>query len=149
MGEATVTVTLSGGVAGEKVKTLKVTVTDAIVSLNLGENASLTVAKGTEKLDLSSLSATLVWASGKTEAADLSNAEIIGYDKDAVGESEVTVKITVDGKVYQAQLPVTVEDKNSAAPEKGCGSAMAGGLGIGAAVTLLSAVLAGKKKKED
>lgn len=145
LGEATVTVTLNGGVAGEKVKTVKVTVTDGIVSLKFDDGALLTVNKGTEKLDLSSLNATLVYASGKTEKADLSNAEIIGYDKNTVGESEVTVKITVNGQSYQAQLSVKVQEKG------GCGSVVAGwaSAGVGAVAAMFAAVLGGRKRKKD
>lgn len=135
-GTATVTVTLKDGVAGEKVKTVTVTVTDGIVKMEFEEGASLTVSKGTEKLDLSGLKAYLVWASGKKEEADLSAAEIIGYDKDTVGETEVTVKVTVDGKSYQAQLPVTVT-------KGGCGSTVGCIAGFTAgAVVLLGAAAA-------
>ncbi len=122
IGTATITVVLKDGVAGEITKTVTVTVTDSIVGLEFAEGTVLTVKKGTETLDLSKLSATLVWASGKTEAADLSNAQIIGYDKDTVGESEVTVRISVDGKNYQAQLTVNVEKKK----KSGCGSSIDG-----------------------
>ena len=130
-GTATITVTLKEGVAGEKTKTVTVTVTDGIVGLEFAEGSALTVSKGSEELDLSGLTAYLVWASGKQEKADLSNAEIIGYDPNTVGESEVTVKITVDGKTYQAQLPVTVEGG-------GCSSSIAGSAGLMlAAIALL------------
>ena len=119
---------------GNPLGTLSNTVTDGIVGLEFAEGTVLTVKKGTEKLDLSGLTANLVWASGKTEKADLSKAEIVGYDKDAAGESEVTVKVTVDGKTYQAQLTVRVQ-------RGGCGSVAAGGiaflsLGMCAAVWL-------------
>lgn len=140
IGETTVTVTLSGGVAGDKTKTVKITVTDGIVSLQFAEGSSLTVKQGTETLDLSGLTANLVYASGKTEQADLSKAEIVGYDKDAAGETEVTVKVTVDGKTYQAQLTVIVE-----AASGGCGSVI-GSAFIGAFVALGAAALVLKKK---
>ncbi len=147
-GTATVTVTLKDGVAGEKTKTVSVTVTDGIVALEFEEGASLSVKKGTEKLDLSGLKAYLVWASGKKEAADLSTAEIIGYDKDSVGETEVTVKVTVDGKSYQAQLPVTVKGG-------GCSSSVSLAAGFTAGAVALSVAAAAAfigragKKKED
>lgn len=142
-GTATVTVTLKDGVAGEKTKTVTVTVTDGIVGLEFAEGTVLTVKKGTEKLDLSGLTANLVWASGKTEKADLSKAEIVGYDKDAAGESEVTVKVTVDGKTYQAQLTVRVQ-------RGGCGSVAEAGASVfaGAVIALSAAALVvGFRKK--
>jgi len=102
-------------------------------SVAVSGTRTVTVKKGTEKLDLSGLTANLVWASGKTEKADLSKAEIVGYDKDAAGESEVTVKVTVDGKTYQAQLTVRVQ-------RGGCGSVAEAGASVFAgAVIALSA----------
>ena len=134
---------MKDGVAGEKTKTVTVTVTDGIVGLEFAEVTVLTVKKGTEKLDLSGLTANLVWASGKTEKADLSKAEIVGYDKDAAGESEVTVKVTVDGKTYQAQLTVRVQ-------RGGCGSVAEAGASVfaGAVIALSAAALVvGFRKK--
>lgn len=131
-GTAIVTVTLKDGVAGEKTKTVSVTVTDGIVALKFAEGTVLTVKKGTEKLDLSGLTASLVWASGKTENADLTNAEIVGYDKNTSGESEVTVKLTVNGVTYQAQLTVNVQ-------KGGCGSVISGSASLAGALIALSA----------
>ncbi len=147
VGTATITVTLKDGVAGEKTKTVTVTVTDGIVRLEFEEGTVLNVDQGTEKLDLSKLSATLVWASGKTEAADLSNAEVVGYDKNTLGETEVTVRVTVDGEVYQAQLTVNVQKNNGC----GCGSSFVGTSAIlaTAALMLASAAMIVLKRKTD
>lgn len=144
-GTTVITITLTGGAAGDKTKTVTVTVVDAIVSLEI--NGELTVKKGTEALDLSSLTANLVYASGKKEAADLTNAQIVGYDKDTVGESEVTVKVTIGDKTYSGVLTVTVQEEKF-----GCGSsASALGLaGVLSAIAAVSVFAKGKKgKKED
>ena len=143
IGETTITVTLSGGVAGDKVKTVKIVVEDGIVSLQFAEGTSLTVKQGTGSLDLSGLTATFVYASGKTETADLSNAEIVGFDMNAVGECEVTVKVVFEGKTYQTQLTVIVE----AVDGGGCGSVIGGTL-LGV-ITALGAVALVLKKKKD
>ncbi len=113
-GTATITVTLDEGVAGKIVKTVTVTVTDGIVRMEIPDGTTLTVTQGTDNLDLSKVPATFVWASGKTETADLTNATVIGYDKDTLGETEVTIRVTVNGKPYQTQLTVIVtEDENA------------------------------------
>lgn len=147
-GTTTVTVTLDGGAAGTKTTTVTVHVVDAITALDLNVEEALTVTQGTEKIDLSKLSAKLVWASGKEEDADLSNAEIIGYDKDVLGETEVTVQITVDGKTYSAQLPINVV--KPAPAKKGCKGSVDFGFGSAAlaSVALLGVALAMVAKRK-
>ncbi len=156
VGTATITVTLKDGVAGEIVKTVAVTVSDGIVKLEFAAGTTLTVAKGTETLDLSDLTASFVWASGKTEAADLSNAEVIGYDKDALGETEVTVRVSKDGNTYQAQLTINVvegdgsEGGNGAGGCSGCSSTLDGVSIMATAALMLggAALLVWKRKSE-
>lgn len=146
-GTATITVTLKDGEAGEKTKTVTVTVTDGIIGLEFAEGSSLTVAKGTETLDLSGLTANLVWASGKTQSVDLSTAEIIGYDKDTVGETEVTVRVTVDGQTYQAQLPVTVTENGGCSSSIGAASVCAVAIALLGAASI--AIVVFRRKKAD
>jgi hypothetical protein len=77
----------------------------------------------------------------------LTNAQIVGYDKDTVGESEVTVKVTIGDKMYSGVLTVTVQEAKF-----GCGSsASALGLtGVLSAIAAVSVFAKGKKgKKED
>ncbi len=156
VGTATITVTLKDGVAGEIVKTVAVTVSDGIVKLEFAAGTTLTVTKGTETLDLSDLTASFVWASGKTEAADLSNAEVIGYDKDALGETEVTVRVSKDGNTYQAQLTINVvegdgsEGGNGAGGCSGCSSTLDGVSIMATAALMLggAALLVWKRKSE-
>ena len=134
IGTTTVTVTLSGGEAGTKTATITVNVVDGVLSLDLGIDSVLTVKQGTEKLDLSGLNAALVYASGKRVTVDLSNAEIIGYNKDTLGKTEVTVMVTVDGETYQAQLAIEVIKA-----KKGCGCG-SGLTGAASALTALGAL---------
>lgn len=139
-GTVTITVKLSGGAAGEKTKTVTVNVKDAIASLKL--EGELKVKQGTKELDLSGITAKFVYASGKEETADLTGAEVVGYDKDAVGETEVTVKVVKDGVAYNGSLNVTVEKKG------GCGSSVAGVGALISAVAVAGVALS-KKRKED
>ncbi len=113
-GTVTVTVTLEGGAAGTIVKTITVTVTDGIVKFEIPSGTVLTVSQGIDNLDLSQVPATFTWASGKTESVDLTNATVIGYNKDQVGETEVTIRVTVGEQIYQTQLTVVVTEDASA-----------------------------------
>ena len=75
-----------------------------------------------------------MYASGKRVTVDLSNAEIIGYNKDTLGKTEVTVMVTVDGETYQAQLAIEVIKA-----KKGCGCG-SGLTGAASALTALGAL---------
>lgn len=114
-GEATITATINGGVAGEKTVTIKVTVKDGITGLEFTPD-TLSVALG-QALDLSKVSAKFVMASGiEGEAVDLTNAQISGYNADKSGDQTVVISVTVDGEVYSGTLKVTVGSSD------GCGS---------------------------
>lgn len=117
-GTATITITLKGGAAGDKITTVTVTVVDQIVrlSINLDE---ITVKQGDESLDLSAIEGKLVYASGKETVVSLADAQVIGFDTKDAGESEVTISLTKDGKAYTASLTVIVEEVKA---KKGCKS---------------------------
>ncbi len=137
-GTCTITVTLDGGLAGAKTVTLNVTVTDKIVGLDITP-ATLTVKKG-KTPDISGLSATFKWASGKAgEAVDLTNATLLGYDSETLGEQTVVLSVSVDGTTYTGTLTVVVE-------ESGCGSVT---LSVVAPVMLLGAgwIVSKKRRK--
>ena len=137
-GTCTITVTLDGGLAGAKTVTLNVTVTDKIVGLDITP-ATLTVKKG-KTPDISGLSATFKWASGKAgEAVDLTNATLLGYDSETLGEQTVVLSVSVGGTTYTGTLTVVVEEKSS-----GCRSVT---LGVIAPVMLLGAGLVIDKKR--
>ena len=139
-GTATITVKIEGGTAGEITKTIAVTVVDAITKLQMKAGKdTLNVKKGTAELDITKLAAEFVLASGKTEAADLTNATIIGYDKDTVGEQTVTLKVVKDGKTFTTTFTVNVKKAG------GCGAnfiALSGAL-----TAVLAAVVVFIKRK--
>ena len=151
-GTCTITATLDGGPAGAKTVVLNVTVTDKIVGLNIATE-SITVSVG-QTPDLSLISATLKWASGKAGAAvDLTNATLVGFDSQTAGEQSVVVVVTVDGVEYSGTLTVIVEDGQQSAGDNNAndGDTQSGGclgsVGIFAPLTLLGAGLAISKKK--
>lgn len=114
-GTATITATISGGTAGEKKVTITVTVTDYIKSI-ANNSGDITVTQGTE-LDLTLVKLAAVYASGTVgDSIDLTNATIVGYDKDTLGEQTVTVKFTLEGTEYTQNVVLTVVKKG------GCGA---------------------------
>ena len=147
-GTCTITVTLDGGTAGAKTVVLNVTVTDKIVGLDIATE-SITVNVG-QTPDLSLVSATYKWASGKAGAeVDLTNATLVGFDAETVGEQSVVVLVTVDGVEYSGTLTVIVEAPAADNGDGGDG-AMAGcfgSIGIFAPLTLLGAGFAVSKKR--
>lgn len=142
-GTCTITVTIDGGTAGVKTVVLNVTVTDDIVGIEIATE-SITIKVG-ELPDLSSVSATWKWASGKQgEAVDLTNATLVGFDGSVAGEQQVAISVTKDGKTYTGTLTIIVEE-----PEKkeatGCLSSISAG--VVAPVMMLGAGLIVSKKK--
>lgn len=142
-GTCTITVTIDGGTAGAKTVVLNVTVTDDIVGIEIATE-SITIKVG-ELPDLSSVSATWKWASGKQgEAVDLTNATLVGFDGSVAGEQQVAISVTKDGKTYTGTLTIIVEE-----PEKkeaaGCLSSISAG--VVAPVMMLGAGLIVSKKK--
>ncbi|MFQ7036347.1 MAG: hypothetical protein ACLRTQ_12100 [Candidatus Borkfalkia sp.] len=132
---------MKDGVAGEKTKTVTVTVTDGIIGLEFAAPSSL--SKRHRKTRSERLDRQPRLGERQNGKGGSFKAEIVGYDKDAAGESEVTVKVTVDGKTYQAQLTVRVQ-------RGGCGSVAEAGASVfaGAVIALSAAALVvGFRKK--
>ncbi len=139
IGTTTITVKLSGGAAGEVVKTITVTVTDGIKGIKITPE-KITVK--TQEEILKKLSAVTVWASGKEgTSVDLSNAKIVGFDpNNTTDEQTVTVTVTVDG----AELSGTVIVKVNGGGCKGSIGAVSGAAFV--LITALACVMICKKK---
>jgi len=142
-GTATISATISGGTAGDITKTVTVTVTDEITGIRFAET-ELTLNVG-ENLNLASLAATTVYASGKTgEAVDLTNATVTGLDTSVAGSNTVVISVEIDGATYSGAITVNVVE----APQpEGCVASAATGSVLAVAVLGLAAAL--RKRKDD
>lgn len=142
-GVATITVTLSDPSRPEDTKTvtLTVTVNDFIEGIHFEGTAE--VKQGNE-LDLSTVSAKILWKSGTIgDDVDLTDAVIVGLDTEVLGEQNVVVRVSIDGVQYSGQLVVNVVKKGLFGCGAGIGSAISAlVIGIGA----LGFLVARKKK---
>lgn len=142
-GTCAITVTIDGGTAGEKSATVNVTVTDTETAIELTPS-SVEITVGGE-IDLSGVTATYVFASGKKEgSADLAQATVAGFDPDKTGEQTVVVSVVKDGKTLSGRLTVKV---NAKASGKGGCKGIVGGASI---LSLLAVgamfIIRGKRK---
>ncbi len=149
VGEATVTVTLSGEESvGDKVATVKVKVTNKIVGLKITEK--LYVEPGTTEIDLTKVKGVYEYGDGSTvEATDLANAMVVGFDPEEKGEQVLTIRVKHDGVFYTTNLIVEIKEKteeSGSSGGKGCGSSAAGIAGL-SVLALAAAVVIGKKKR--
>lgn len=144
LGTTEITVTLINREGGDIVKKITLNVVDGVIELSFGEVEKITVTKGTETPNLSGIGK-LVYATGKTEDADFTNAVFEGYDKNTLGEQLVTVTVTVGDEEFSATITVVVEEEAGC----GCGSSVAGyaSIAFGAAILALAAVLMVVRKK--
>ncbi len=144
LGTTEITVTLINREGGDIVKKITLNVVDGVIELSFGDVEKITVTKGTETPNLSGIGK-LVYATGKTEDADFTNAVFEGYDKNTLGEQLVTVTVTVGDEEFSATITVVVEEEAGC----GCGSSVAGYASItfGAAILALAAVLMVVRKK--
>lgn len=144
LGTTEITVTLINREGGDIVKKITLNVVDGVIELSFGEVEKITVTKGTETPNLSGIGK-LVYATGKTEDADFTNAVLEGYDKNTLGEQLVTVTVTVGDEEFSATITVVVEEEAGC----GCGSSVAGyaSIAFGAAILALAAVLMVRKKR--
>lgn len=119
-GTATITATINGGTAGEIVKTVTVNVVDEVVGIKFGvESLSFYVG---DEFDVTTLTATLEYASGKTgEAVDLNGATVAGLDLTAVNDGTMVISVTVDGTTYTGAIAYSVTEKPAT---KGCVSSV-------------------------
>ena len=151
IGSTTVTATLSGGDAGNKVVTFTVNVVDKVkgIQLNVPNNVrvGLNTALDAAKLIDLGVTATIVWESGKIEGdVDLSKARVIGYDSEQEGEQEITIRVTVNGSSVTGKMTITV---GSAGGCSGCGSVTGAGVALMVGVTALAAAVVCLKKREN
>lgn len=151
VGEAIITVTLSGEESvGDKVATVKVKVTNKIVSLKITEK--LILEPGTTEIDLSKVKGVYEYGDGSTEeATDLANAMVVGFDPEEKGEQVLTIRVKHNGVNYTANLIVEIREKTeessgSNGGKKGCGSSAAGSAGL-CVLAAAMVVLIGKKKR--
>ncbi len=151
VGEAIITVTLSGEESvGDKVATVKVKVTNKIVSLKITEK--LILEPGTTEIDLSKVKGVYEYGDGSTEeATDLANAMVVGFDPEEKGEQVLTIRVKHNGVNYTANLIVEIREKTeesngSNGGKKGCGSSAAGSAGL-CVLAAAMVVVIGKKKR--
>ena len=150
VGEGTCTITVTLSDEGENVKTgtIAVTVTDEVTGLEI--SGELKVKKGTplESVDLSSLDAYLVMASGKKgEKVSLAGATISGLNTDEVGDQTAVITITVNGKTVSGTFVINVYEES--AKTKGCGGSVVAASAIISLATFAGvALLLTKKRRE-
>ena len=157
IGSTTVTAELRYNDAVIKSVSFTVTVTDSVTGLQITSSKPLAVDLGTE-MDIAGwisefgITARAVYASGTvgTDAIDLTDARVTGYDAETEGQQTLTFRVTVDGRSVTGTITITVGAAGSNEKGGGCSSAVAG-TGIVAAAGLLfagAAVLCLKKKKD-
>ena len=150
VGEGTCTITVTLSDEGENVKTgtIAVTVTDEVTGLEI--SGELKVKKGTplESVDLSSLDAYLVMASGKKgEKVSLAGATISGLNTDEVGDQTAVITIIVNGKTVSGTFVINVYEES--AKTKGCGGSVIATSAIISLATFAGvALLLTKKRRE-
>ena len=144
VGEATITVTLSG------VATVRVKITNKIVSL---KTEKLFLEPGTTEIDLTKVKGVYVYGDGSTEeATDLANAMVVGFDPDEKGEQILTIRVKHNGVDYTTNLIVEIREKpvesndDNSTSGGGCGSSAAGVAGLSFFAAAMAVVI-GKKRK--
>lgn len=143
-GNCTVTGTYKDDAGQTFTKTINVTVTDIVTGINVTSPTAdkpLEVTQG-QDLDLSKVTGTYVYASGKAgEAVDFTTASVSGFDKNTASTQNVTLTLVKDGVTLTATISVKV-----VAPKKGCGGAIASGVGVGVIALAGIAALIIRKK---
>ena len=111
IGTTTVIITVTGGEEPVSIE-VTVNVVDVISGIQFSQD-SVNLDPGTslngQVLADKGITAKFIWASGKVEGdVDLSKATFIGYDPDATGEQEVTVRLVQDGVSVTGTIIVNV-----------------------------------------
>ena len=147
-GTCTITVTLSEEGQETKTGTIAVTVNDVITGIEV--RGSIEVKQGTAlvDVDLSQVEAYFVWASGKQgEKVSLAGATITGLNTEELGEQNVVITVTIDGKEYSAAAKITVVEAKAPA-KKGCGGSIVAASAVISVITLAGAALLISKKRK-
>ncbi len=148
-GTCNITVTLSEEGQETKTGTIAVTVNDVITGIEIRGNIEVKQGTALADVDLSEVEAYLVWASGKQgDRVSLADAVITGLDTATLGEQNVVITVTVDGKEYSAATKITVVEAKAPA-KKGCGGSIVAASAVISVITLAgAALLISKKRKE-
>ena len=130
---------------------LNVTVSDAVKSIELKNKDSIkTQYEYNQDLDITGMTLTVTYESGKTEDVPVTADMISGYNKLSAGEQTVTV--TYEGKRASFNVTVAAQpgggDKEPG-KEGGCGSSVAAVSVVGAMVLLGGAAAAMRKRRSD
>ena len=147
-GTCNITVTLSEEGQETKTGTIAVTVNDVITGIEV--RGSIEVKQGTAlaDVDLSQVEAYFVWASGKQgEKVSLAGATITGLNTEELGEQNVVITVTIDGKEYSAAAKITVVEAKAPA-KKGCGGSIVAASAVISVITLAGAALLISKKRK-
>ncbi len=153
IGKTTVTVTLSGGAAGDKQLVINVEVVDVIKSLKI--NKTELYIKTGEIVDATWLAAQgveaiYVYASGKEEKVALTGVNVSGFTPDVDGTYTVTLTLRQGAAMYSTRLTV-IANKEGKAPSEGCFSAIVGSdaLLLTSVLTIALGAVAFKKRGEE